>query len=275
MGLVLTTTALMGSSFAVGKIGLQYASPLLLVGLRFTLAGAIMALLIRRRPQPRGLAQWGRIAVIGAFQTAGLMAALFIGLRTIPAAESSILTFTNPLMVVILGTWFAGRRYRARQWFGVALGFFGVLITLGFHLGLQAGTWYTLAGALSWAIATLLIDRWGAQFDLWALTAYQMLSGGLLLLLAAFTLERPHLVLTPESVSIILWLAIAASIVQFAIWFHLLRQGDPGETSAYLFLAPFFGVLFGWLLLGERVGWPLAVGGVPIFVGIFLANRKG
>lgn len=264
----------MGSSFAVGKIGLEYASPLLLVGLRFTLAGAIMAVLVRRRPHPRGLAPWGRIAVIGVFQTAGLMAAIFIGLRTIPAAESSILTFTNPLLVVILGTWFTGARYRMRQWFGVALGFTGVLITLGFRLGVHVGTAYTLAGAVSWAVATLLIDRWGSAFDLWVLTAYQMLIGGLILLLGAFSLERPHLVLTPASIAIILWLAIAASIVQFAIWFHLLRQGNPGETSAFLFLAPVFGVLFGWLLLGESVGWPLAAGGVPIFAGIFLANSR-
>ena len=37
--LILLTTFLMGSSFTVGKIGLSYSSPLLLAGLRFTLAG--------------------------------------------------------------------------------------------------------------------------------------------------------------------------------------------------------------------------------------------
>ena len=36
--LVVITTALMGSSFAIGKIGLEYSSPLLLVALRFTIA---------------------------------------------------------------------------------------------------------------------------------------------------------------------------------------------------------------------------------------------
>ena len=41
--LILLTTFLMGSSFAVVKIGLPYSSPLLLAALRFTLAGFIMA----------------------------------------------------------------------------------------------------------------------------------------------------------------------------------------------------------------------------------------
>ena len=39
--LVIITTSLMGSSFTIGKIGLQYVSSILLVGLRFTIAGVL------------------------------------------------------------------------------------------------------------------------------------------------------------------------------------------------------------------------------------------
>ena len=41
-----------------------------------------------------------------------------------------------------------------------------------------------------WAIATLLANKWGATFDTWVLSAYQMLFGGLLLLLASFSFEK-------------------------------------------------------------------------------------
>ncbi|CAH0262852.1 hypothetical protein SRABI96_03476 [Peribacillus sp. Bi96] len=44
--LILLTTFLMGSSFAVVKIGLSYSSPLLLAALRFTLAGLVMAMIV-------------------------------------------------------------------------------------------------------------------------------------------------------------------------------------------------------------------------------------
>ena len=43
---VLISTALMGSSFSVGKIGLAYVSPLLMVGLRFVMAGITMAVFV-------------------------------------------------------------------------------------------------------------------------------------------------------------------------------------------------------------------------------------
>lgn len=36
--------------------------------------------------------------------------------------------------------------------------------------------------------------------------------------------------------------------------------------------APFFGVLSGWLILGEVVQWHVYLGGLFIFLGIFLVN---
>lgn len=104
--LVIMTTGLMGSSFAVGKIGLTYVSPLLLVALRFSIAGMVMAAIVKilNRPHPEKLKHWLQIAIIGFFQTAAVMGCIFMSLRTITSGESSILTFTNPLLVVLLGT---------------------------------------------------------------------------------------------------------------------------------------------------------------------------
>ncbi|NKE06641.1 DMT family transporter [Mesobacillus selenatarsenatis] len=270
--LVVVTTFLMGSSFTVGKIGLNYVSPLLLVGLRFSIAGLLMAVLVRKRIRPDKLVDWGRIFIIGLMQTAGVMGCIFLSLRTITAGESSILTFTNPLMVVIMGTIFLGIRYRLLQWLGAIIGFIGVFITLGFHLQLTVGTLFGLGAAVFWSIGTILIKQWGSRFNVWVLTAYQMLFGGIILLLMGITLETPKLTITPISISVILWLAIMASIVQFAIWFYLINQGDPGKTSAFLFLAPFFGVLTGWVLLNEVVECHVYAGGALIFTGIFLVN---
>jgi probable blue pigment (indigoidine) exporter len=270
--LVVVTTFLMGSSFTVGKIGLNYVSPLLLVGLRFTIAGLLMAVLVRKKLKPETLADWGRIFTIGLVQTAGVMGCIFLSLRTITAGESSILTFSNPLMVVIMGTIFLRIRYRILQWIGAIVGFLGVFITLGFQMHITSGTLLGLGAAVSWSIGTILIKQWGSRFNVWVLTAYQMLFGGSILLVMGLTMESPRLVLNPASITIILWLAIMASIVQFAIWFYLINEGDPGKTSAFLFLAPFFGVLTGWVLLDEVVESYVYAGGALIFAGIFLVN---
>lgn len=272
--LVILTTSLMGSSFAVGKMGMVYLSPLLLVGIRFTIAGILMSAIVLalRRPHPKSGGDWLKIICVGAFQTAGVMGAIFLSLRTITAGESAILTFMNPLLVVVFGTMALGIRYRFVQWSGVILGFIGVFITMGGQLQAEIGTLLGFSSAIFWAIATLLIKQWGKRFDIWVLTAYQMLSGGLLLLIGSFLLEEARLVVNLSSVFIVLWLAIPASIVQFAVWFFLLQNGNPGKVSAFLFLAPFFGIISGWLLLGEGIGFSLLAGGAMIFAGIFLVN---
>lgn len=121
----------------------------------------------------------------------------------------------------------------------------------------------------NWHIAH---KKWGNEFNTWVLTAYQMLFGGIILLIGSLILENPYFRITGTSISIVLWLAIMASIVQFAGWFYLLQKGDPGKTSAFLFLAPFFGVLSGWLILDETINWYVTIGGLCIFTGIFLVN---
>lgn len=272
--LVVLTTSLMGSAFTIGKIGLAYATPIMLVALRFLLAGIIMAIIVTyfRMPYPKKMSGWMKIALIGFFQTACVMGCIFVSLRTITAGQSSILTFTNPLLVVIFATLFMKLTYSWRQWTGVILGIVGVFIIFGAHMDIQIGTLFGILSAVSWAIGKLLIKKWGAEINTWVLTAYQMLFGGLFLFVGSFLLEEPSFQITPLSIAILLWLALMASIVQFAVWFYLLQKGDPGKTSAFLFLAPFFGVLTGWLLLDETIAWNVILGGVCIFIGIFMVN---
>lgn len=124
-------------------------------------------------------------------------------------------------------------------------------------------------GAIFFATSTLLIKRWGAGFDMTVLAAYQMLAGGIALLLLGAVTEHPYFTFTSTSVVVLLWLVIMGSIVQFSLWFYLLRSGDPAKTSAFLFLVPVFGLLSSWLLLGERVAWYVGLGGAFICVGIF------
>ncbi|WP_298829136.1 DMT family transporter [uncultured Planococcus sp.] len=272
--LVILTTGLMGSSFVVAKMGLVYISPLLLAGLRFVIAGSIMLFFVRmfKRKQPAHRGEWGKVILIGAVQTAGVMGAIFLSLRTITSGESAILTFMNPLLVVIFGTLVMGVRYRMVQWTGVLIGFIGVFIAMGSHLAIEIGTFLGFLSAVFWAAGTLLIKKWGKLFDIWVLTAYQMFFGGLILLVGSALLETSRLVINSNSIAILLWLSIPASIIQFTVWFYLLQKGDSGKVSAFLFLAPLFGILSGWLVLGEQLGLPLLVGGSLIFAGIFLVN---
>ncbi|GFN30275.1 DMT family transporter [Paenibacillus xylaniclasticus] len=106
------------------------------------------------------------------------------------------------------------------------------------------------------------------------LSAYQMLTGGIGLLLLSATAEKPVFDINSKSIAVVLLLAFFCSIVQFSCWYYLLQQGDAARTSSFLLLAPLFGVLTSWLLLGEQLHMYVAVGGALICAGICLVNRN-
>src|SRR5699024_11788828 len=102
--------------------------------------------------------------------------------------------------------------YRILLLFGVIIGFIGVLITFGAHLSIKTVTILGFGSAVSWAIGTLLIKTWGMKIDVWVLTAYQMLFGGIILFVSSFFLEDVFFIINFSSLTIILWLAIMASV---------------------------------------------------------------
>jgi len=53
----------------------------------------------------------------------------------------------------------------------------------------------------------------------------------------------------------------------------LIRVCGATRASAYHFLMPPLGVLFGWLLLGERVEFADLVGILPVALGIYLVTH--
>lgn len=270
--LILTMTLLGGLAFPVGRLGMEGASPFLLMAVRFAVAGVGMALVTLRRPQPRGFVSWGKLAIIGAFNCAGVMGCAYYSMHWITSGESAILTFVNPLLVIVLSTAFLGARYQAKQWIGVLLGLLGVVATFGTHFQVSPGTFIGLLGALFFATSSLLIKRWGGAYDSFVMTAYQMIFGSVALFALSLTSEHPHLSMDGSTLGALLWLVVMNSVVQFSIWTYLLRNSDPARTSAFMFLAPFFGVLGGWAILGERLHWYVGAGGVLIGIGIFLVN---
>ena len=90
------------------------------------------------------------------------------------------------------------------------------------------------------------------------------------------SLERPHFVWdSPQIVKelfVLGWMILMSSIAQFVTWYYV-RNSDPNKANVYLFLIPVFGVLSGWLILGERIGTPWLA--PCIGLGIYLVNRPG
>jgi drug/metabolite transporter (DMT)-like permease len=61
----------------------------------------------------------------------------------------------------------------------------------------------------------------------------------------------------------------------FWLWFPALGQLELSRANAFTFLEPILGLSIGEMSVGERLGWPQAVGVAPAIVAVVLAQFRG
>jgi len=60
----------------------------------------------------------------------------------------------------------------------------------------------------------------------------------------------------------------------FLIWFWVLSVYPASSMASFSFLAPVFGVIFGWLILGEKIDETIVIALLLVSLGVILVNRK-
>ena len=86
------------------------------------------------------------------------MAAWFYGLKSMPLAEATALSFTTPLFATIAAVLFLGEVMRARRWTATLVGFIGAMIILRPGLAtLNDATLYVLLAAFLMALSQTIV----------------------------------------------------------------------------------------------------------------------
>jgi drug/metabolite transporter (DMT)-like permease len=102
----------------------------------------------------------------------------------------------------------------------------------------------------------------------------QNLAGGLALAPFAFTFEGVREIAASWQLGIaLIYLVFMVSICGYLLWFRLLTISGATAASAYHFLMPPLGLLFGWVLLGEQVAAIDLAGILPVALGVYLVTR--
>jgi len=282
--LLLASTLLMASGFVVSKLFIiDGIHPLFLVASRFTLAGALAVcwLLLRRQLEtPKTLRDMAGLLVVGTLQTAVLFGTGFIAMGHLSAATISLLTLTMPIWVTAILSLVTRELPPLRQLIALAVGMCGVALIIGSGVN-QAGMgelrWFALAlvGAACWASATVFTKTAGLTITGWSLNAWQMLVGGVEVLIIAVAMDLPGIELVlMNDLLLFAWLVVPASILSFGFWFTALKLGGAAVTSGYLFLIPLFTAIISVPVLNATFAPLQLVGGVAVGSAVWLMSRS-
>jgi drug/metabolite transporter (DMT)-like permease len=272
---------LWSSAFSAAKIALADCPPLLLLTARFLIAGAVMlGAAAVSGVSWRNLARRDLIALagLGIANNALYLGLNYIGMRSISSGLSALIVSMNPVLTALLATMVLDERMTWRKAAGLLLGVGGVAFIVESRIvgGIDSpvGIMFTIAALISMVGGTILFKYLAPNGGLWIGNGVQNLAGGLVLVPFAFTLESVGEVTPTWSLIIALaYSALLVSVVGYLLWFHLLTTSGATAASAYHFIMPPLGMLFGWLLLGEHVAPADLVGIVPVALGIYLVTR--
>ena len=196
-----------------------------------------------------------------------------------PASLLSILNATSPMFALLWNAAFRDERVTARKLAGLALGAAGVALIARPGAGAAGPQFaWAVAAALgaccAYGVTGVLMKRFSSGASARGMAAGNQLSAALVLLpLLPFVM--PAAAPSALVAGNVLALALLGSGVAFLLYFRLIADIGATRALTVTFLIPLFGVLWGWLFLGETLP-PLALGGgVLVVLGTVLVVRRG
>jgi drug/metabolite transporter (DMT)-like permease len=257
--------------------------PLLMAGLRFVLAGAVLfAVAARRpasdgRPDPLGRRQWAATAIVGVLLCFGGNGLVTIAEQRVASSVAAVIIATVPIWASLLGAATGGERLTARHVAGLTLGLVGVAVLTdsGGSGGVQvAGVLLLVAAALMWSVGSWWSPRAPMPRRPLLATGMEMLVGGAVMTaVGAASGEASGVDLTAvaaQSWVAMGYLVVFGSMVAFTAYVWLLGNAPLSLVTTYAYVNPLVAVLLGTVLLDEAFTTRTAVAAASIVAGVVL-----
>jgi drug/metabolite transporter (DMT)-like permease len=268
-----------GFPYFLIKLAVTEVPPLMLAWSRVTLAALVLMPIAWRRGSLAPLS--GHAGSLLAFALAEFVipfAGISIGEQWIGSSVTGILIATVPMWVVLLARSFGvHERLGARRLVGLALGFVGVVILLGFGTvaGKQgwAGVACVLISALGYAVGPLVIQRHMKALDSIGPLAASLAISSVVLFIPALRGLPMHMP-SATSIACIAALGIVCTALAMMLMFYLVNQAGASRATLITYLNPAVASLLGVMLLHERLGASGSLAFALILLGSWLATRQ-
>ncbi len=267
-----TVYLIWGSTYLAILWAIDTMPPLLMVGARYLLAGALLWPFTRpkagsgatTRPTTK---DWGWAFLLGGLLFLMGNGMVVLGERYLPSAVVALLVGAVPLWLVLFESIQLRRAPGPLVLAGLACGIAGVAVLASAKEGWKGDTtgWLGLLsllgvmlGCACWAAASLLSRRNRTKLPFLRNVALQFIAGGILITAIALVRGEAsgfHLSqVSAKSWWSWLYLIVFGSIIAFTAYAWILRNVPPAVAGTYAFVNPLVAVVLGATLASEPIG---------------------
>jgi drug/metabolite transporter (DMT)-like permease len=270
--------AIWGASYLFIRVAAPAVGPFPLMAARVVVAGAVLAALALAAGQLPSLR--GRVR---AYLLLGLVNAA-VPFTLIAAAElhvtaslAGIVTTTAPLFSALVAAVWLKTPLTARTVGGLLLGTAGVAVLVGWSpLPLTTEVLLSVAAltaaAFCYGLGAVYTRVRFRDLPHVGLATAQQGAAAVILLPPALATAPAAWPTDPAVVGSVLALALLSTALAYLLYFRLIERVGPTRALTVSILVPFFGVLWGWLMLDEELTLGTFVGLAIVLLGVALAT---
>ena len=277
-GRLILLAALWGASFIFVRVAAPAFGAAWTAEGRLLLGGAVLAAWFHLTGfDAQWRRHWKAYAAIGLVNLA--LPSLFyaFALRHIPASVGAVLNSTSPIFGALCAAWFLGERLTPGRIAGCAAGFAGVALVVQPDTFEQspmfaAAVLACLAACACYGYNGVIMRRQAAGVPSRGIAVGGQLAAALMVL-PLLPLDMPAATIGAVAAANLVAVGLLSNALGFVLYFRLIADVGAMRALTVTYLMPFFGLLWGWLFLGESLPPSTLAGGALILSGTVLVTR--
>ncbi len=273
-----------GTTYVASRVGAQEMPGFFMAAVRQFLSGFLLVgfFLLKGYRVP-GLSELKRISVQGIFLLCIANGLLTWAMQYISGGLASIIVALVPIFIALFSVMLS-KSSKVTRWMivGLVAGFAGVLLIFSDYMGemkdgnFLLGVILSLVSVLSWSFGTVYTSRQRSSVDILFSVGLQMLIAGVIMLvICGFTGHYINLAeATRSSWFALLYLIVFGSLIAYTAYVFAISKLPPTLVSVYAYINPIVAVVFGWLLLSEKMNLVMVLGMMITLGGVYIVNRE-
>ena len=269
-----TLAAIWGSSFLFMRVASPEFGPISLIMIRATVAMLFLVPIVLYKKRYADIKKyWKTLFIFGLINTAIPFTLLSYATLYFTAGTASILNATMPFFTTLIAYVVFKDKLPTIGFIGLILGFAGVSIIASTSATADGLAWPAIIAALCatfcYGVSTHIAKIYLSKADSLSCATGSQIFASMIMLPLGILFWPDNAISTESWISAIV-LGIVCSGVAFIIFFSLVSQVGPTNTSTVTYLIPIFGILFGIIFLEESVTYVTLVGSICILFGVML-----
>lgn len=287
--LLIILSAIWGSAFFAIKIGLESFSPITVASLRLSIAS--LFLLFFFYIQKKKIFFTAQIiylliiiGIIGNFIPFFLIS---WAEQHIPSSTAGMLMAIGPIITLVMSHFLTkSDKFTIIKFVSISIGFIGVLFIFStnsygnlveYNFIDLIAKFLVIIAAFGYMLSNIIAYEKLNQLDSFSITTFATTFGAIFSIpffLIDISFNNYNYTFNYNSILAVIYLGIFPTAIAFQFRYYITKTSGPVFLSYVAYLIPAFALIWGYILLSEKIGLNSLIGILLILIGVYLGQNR-